>query len=293
MKRQRFGLGLLGVVVVGLVSCGVGENAEPPSVIPGELTPGKSRIAPLTGEAATAHAALRDRICGALERHPWEARTFTEAGGARASLRYRLFKPLTYSPTNAYPLVLFLHGGGAVRDFSDLLKCASPVFAFGPARFASAEEQTRHPAFVLVPWSGTRGWDEENTRLIIALIGALRREFSIDGRQLYVTGQSMGGYGAWRMITQHPEVFAAAVPVCGGGDPARASQARGVPVWAFHGSADTIVPPSGSREMVDALLQAGGQPIYWEYEGGTHAGAAERAYCEPRLTEWLFAQRKK
>jgi predicted peptidase len=293
MKRPRFELGMLGLVSFGLVACGVGENAEPPAVAPGKPTVGRTRIAPLGGQAAAAHAALRDRICAGLERLPWEARTFTKAGDPKASLRYRLFKPPAYSRTNADPLVLFPHGGGAVRDFDDLLQCASPVFAFGPARFASAEEQARHPAFVLVPWSGTRGWDEENARLILGLIGELRREFSIDPRRLYVTGQSMGGYGTWRMIMQHPDVFAAAVPVCGGGDPASASKAKQIPIWAFHGSADTIVPPSGTREMVEALLKAGGQPIYWEYDGGTHAGTAERAYCEPQLTEWLFAQRRK
>jgi predicted peptidase len=145
---------------------------------------------------------------------------------------------------------------------------------------------------VLVPWSGSRGWDEQNSRLILDLLASLRREFSIDAKRTYVTGQSMGGFGTWRMITQHPEMFAAAVPVCGGGTLADAPRAKAVPVWAFHGTADTIVSPANTREMITALIKAGGRPTYWEYEGGTHAKTAERAYCEPALLDWLFAQRQ-
>ena len=166
------------------------------------------------------------------------------------------------------------------------------MFAFGPARFVWAEEQARHPAFVLVPWSGGGSWDEHNERLLLSLLEALGREFPLDAKRFYVTGQSMGGFGAWRLITRHPEVFAAAVPVCGGGDPGDAPRARSVAVWAFHGTADSMVPVSSSREMVAALVRAGGTPRYWEYEGGTHARTAERAYCEPDLLEWLFAQRR-
>jgi predicted peptidase len=154
----------------------------------------------------------------------------------------------------------------------------------------SPDAQARHPAFVLVPWSGARGWDEENTRMIVALLGQLRREFPIDPKRVYVTGQSMGGYATWAMIARYPELFAAGIPVCGGGDTASAAKAKTVPVWAFHGSADSIVPATETRKMIDALRRAGGNPTYWEYLDDTHAGTAERAYCEPGLLDWLFAQ---
>jgi len=255
--------------------------------------PGTKAVPPLAGPAAADQAARCARICDALEKAVWEARTYSDAQAAGVSLRYRFFKPSNFTRSNSYPLVLFLHGGGAARSFDDLLKCSPPVFAFGPARFVSPEAQAKHPAFVVVPWSGGGGWEEPNTRLILGLLRALPREVPIDPKRIYVTGQSMGGFGTWRMITQHADVFAAGIPVCGGGDPADAPKARDVAVWAFHGTADGIVPPAASREMIAALIRAGGKPIYWEYDGGTHAKTAERAYCEPALLDWLFAQKKR
>ncbi|HWN96981.1 MAG TPA: prolyl oligopeptidase family serine peptidase, partial [Methylomirabilota bacterium] len=110
--------------------------------------------------------------------------------------------------------------------------------------------------------------------------------------RIYVTGQSMGGWGTWSVITAHPERFAAAIPICGGGDPNRAARAKEIPIWAFHGSADQVVPVRHTRQMIAALQKAGSKPIYWEYKDADHAATAERAYCEPELIEWLFAQSK-
>jgi predicted peptidase len=293
LPARRLALLPLGLCLATLASCGVSENPPPPAQGTSDKSvTGGILIPPLAGPAASNHAAFCLKICDAFEQAHLEARTYVDPKDAKESLRYRLFKPPSFEPGKTYPLVLFLHGGGATHSFDDLLKCASPVFAFGPARLVSPEEQARRPAFVVVPWSGGRGWGEENERLILATIEALRREFPLDAKRIYVTGQSMGGYGAWRMITKHPDLFAAGIPVCGGGDPADAPKARDVAVWTFHGTADTIVPVSETRGMVGALVRAGGKPIYWEYEGGTHAKTAERAYCEPSLLDWLFAQAK-
>jgi len=274
-----------------------GENARieassPPARIATKPVAGKTLVPRLTAQAATSQAEFCAAICDALPRVPMESGVFQDPDSPGKSMRYRLFKPTPLAPTNTYPLTVFLHGGGARRSFGDLLKCASPVFAFGPARLVAPAEQARHPAFVLVPWSGGRDWDDENTRLIVVLLDTLRLELPIDPKRLYVTGQSMGGYGTWRMITRHPDLFAAGVPVCGGGDPAAAPKAKDVSVWAFHGAADGIVPVSETRRIIDALLRAGSKPIYWEYESGTHAGTAKRAYCETGLLDWLFAQTK-
>jgi predicted peptidase len=253
-------------------------------------SPGTTLVPPLNSDALKNQAAFSVRICRALGRTAYETRAYTDPKVRREPLRYRLFKPSQLAATNALPLVVCLHGGGATQDFEQLLKCASPVFSFGPARFVSAGEQERHPAFVLVPWSGMDGWDENNLHLIAELIGSLRLEFLIDPKRLYVTGQSMGGFGTWRMIEKYSELFAAAIPVCGGGDPALARNAKKVAIWAFHGSKDGIVPVVETRRMIAALERAGGTPIYWEYQGATHADTTERAYCEPRLLDWLFAQ---
>jgi predicted peptidase len=247
---------------------------------------------PLHGEAAKNQATFSARICEELGRMASEARVYTDPKVRAEPLRYRLFKPTPLASTNFYPLVICLHGGGATADFNQLLKCSSPIFAFGPARFVSPGEQARHPCFVLVPWSGANGWDDVNIQLIVGLIGVLRAEFPIAPKRIYVTGQSMGGYGTWRIIGQYAPLFAAAVPVCGGGDPALAPKIARVAIWAFHGSKDGIVPVSETRSMIAAVHRAGGEPIYWEYEGGTHADTAERAYSEPELVDWLFSQVK-
>jgi predicted peptidase len=166
----------------------------------------------------------------------------------------------------------------------------NPGFAYGIGRLVSPDTQSKHPAFVVVPWSAGSGWDAGNIRLVMGILDSVRAEFKIDPKRLYLTGQSMGGSGTWAMLAVHPNIFAAAIPICGWGEPATAKKIKDIPVWALHGNADTIMPVAGSRGMVKALLEAGGKPIYWEYDGATHALTAERAYCEPLLIDWLFDQ---
>ena len=288
---------LLLVCLNGLASPGSAESAGIEThVAPGSSgskpVSGRTVIPRMTSQAATNQARVCAELCDMLPRVTLESAAYHDPKSPGKSLRYRLFTPGPLVPARTYPLALFLHGGGARQSFGDLLKCSSPVFSFGAARLVAPGEQARHPAFVLVPWSGGGSWDENTTPLLLALLDALCRELPIDSKRLYVTGQSMGGYGTWRMITEHPDVFAAGIPVCGGGDTAAAPKAKHVPVWAFHGSADGLVAVSETRRMIDALLRVGGKPIYWEYDGGTHAGTAERAYCEAELLDWLFTQSK-
>jgi predicted peptidase len=100
----------------------------------------------------------------------------------------------------------------------------------------------------------------------------------------------MGGFGAWQIITAHSRLFAAAFPICGGGDPGKAARLAKMPIWAFHGAEDDVVNPNLSRDMIQAIKEAGGTPLYTEYPGVGHA-SWERAFKEPELLEWLFAQR--
>jgi predicted peptidase len=101
----------------------------------------------------------------------------------------------------------------------------------------------------------------------------------------------MGGSGSWYMAMQRPDRFAAAVPVCGGGNTAKAAALRSLPIWNFHGTDDTTVPVKFSRAMVEAVRAAGGKPLHTEYEGVRH-NSWEWAYTEPALPDWLFAQHK-
>ena len=216
---------------------------------------------------------------------------FTESKPPGESLRYLLFKPANTN-TAALPLVLSLHGGGPARQFEHLLEPYAPGFAYGLGRLVAPETQREHPSYVVAPWSDNSGWDEDRQRLVLLLLDALAAEFKIDSNRVYVTGQSMGGWGTWRIIAADPQRFAAAIPICGGGEPSNAPRAKHVPIWAFHGSGDQVVPVHYTRDMIFALRRVGANPIYWEYKDATHADTAERAYCEPELMSWLFAQRR-
>ena len=127
---------------------------------------------------------------------------------------------------------------------------------------------------------------------VLGMLAGLRKEFSIDAGRLYVGGLSMGGYGTWDVIMRHPKMFAAAFPICGGGDVSEAGRIADLPIWNFHGDADGAVPVDRSRKMVAALKKAGSTKIrYSEYPGVGH-NSWERASVEAELIPWLFSQKR-
>jgi len=229
----------------------------------------------------------------------YEAREYADADGAK--LRYRLLKPKEYDPQTKYPLVLFLHGAGERGD--DNVR----QLVHGMNDFASDEIMAKYPCFVVAPqcpreqkwvdvnWSAPGhempGEAAEPLRLTMDAIAALEKEFSIDSARIYVTGLSMGGYGSWDAIARYPDRFAAAAPICGGGDPARADKFAKLPVWAFHGGKDGVVKPQRSREMIEAITAAGGTPKYTEYPNAGH-DSWTATYKDPEFYAWLFAQRR-
>ena len=228
----------------------------------------------------------------------YEAREFS-AGSAK--LNYRLLQPANLEAGKKYPLVVFLHGAGERGDDNKAqLKHGAPAFA-------KPDVREKFPCFVFAPqcpkdqtWSAVKGWTDAESfqdepkpamKLVLGALDALTKEFAIDPDRIYVTGLSMGGYGSWDLISRQPEKFAAAIPVCGGGDKDKAAVAKGVPVWAFHGLADDVVSPARSQEMVTALRAAGGSAVLTEYPGVAH-DSWTFAYSEPNLLPWLFAQRR-
>ena len=209
---------------------------------------------------------------------------------------YRLFVPKAYDKASKYPLVLWLHGAGAVG--SDNFRQISGDQIMGTRTWTRPEVQAKYPAFVLVPqtlgsWSISGGDVElpQGLTLVLEILESLKAEFSIDPQRLYVAGQSMGGNGAWLLITVRPDLFAAAIPLCGGGDPTRAAAIAKMPVWAFHGDRDLSIPVSESRKMIQALRKAGGKPRYTEYRRVGH-DVWLTAFKEPELVDWVFAQRR-
>jgi len=217
---------------------------------------------------------------------------------------YRLFRPQTPA---RLPLVVYLHGSGGQGDDNEKQLALGNVF--GTRVWLLPENQKRFPCYVVVPQTD-RGWIRydpgalangvakaipglgEGARLALEIVDGLRREFPIDDRRIYVTGQSMGGGGVWNMLTYGRPSFAAAVSCCGS-VPASADGAGSIetPLWAFHGDADQTVPVSVSRERIAVRRKAGGRPLYTEYAGVGH-NVWEWAFTEPDLVPWIFGQHR-
>lgn len=237
------------------------------------------------------------------EPEPWrEGRIAVAVEGATREYPYRLLTPPPSPEDPLYPLVVFLHGAGE-RGSDNVRQLAH----FG-RRIAGAEYRERFPCFVLalqcprgeqwvdVPWNArvSPAQPEQPARSMQAVIAALQelmREHPIDPDCVYLTGLSMGGYGAWDLATRQPDWFAAVVPICGGGDVRAASRLCGVPVWAWHGAADRAVPVARSREMVEAIRAAGGEPRFSELAGVGH-DSWSAAYASDGALPWLFEQRR-
>ncbi|MDZ7373208.1 MAG: alpha/beta hydrolase-fold protein [candidate division KSB1 bacterium] len=225
-------------------------------------------------------------------------RVYTSRDGM--GLPYRLWIPSAYDSLSKCPLILFLHGAGE-RGSDNEAQLKND-------EFLSLIVDPGHPAILVAPqcpadmwWSKIefdrnrpQGFSEEPTvpmRLTIELLDTLEKEFRIDPERRYVTGLSMGGYGTFDLLVRRPGYFAAAVPICGGGDSSRARLIADVAIWVFHGAQDPLVPVERSRAMVAALRRVGASVRYTEYPDVGH-DAWKRAYLEPELRSWLFQQKR-
>lgn len=215
----------------------------------------------------------------------------------RDTLPYRFLKPVNPGVKNSYPLIIFLHGAGERgNDNENQIKHITEL-VLDPVN------RGKYPCYVLAPqcpkkqlWAehhGDGSMKKEPTmpmKLLIELISKVSKEFPIDPERIYVTGLSMGGYGTWDLLARFPNKFAAGVPICGGGDIRTASAIKHIPIWAFHGAKDNVVPPRQSRAMIKALQEAGASPGYTEYPDIEH-NSWVWAYREPHLLPWLFQQK--
>lgn len=207
-----------------------------------------------------------------------------------SKLVYYLMTPRRYDAKRKYALVLALHGRGGNSTAADIL--------------GRDEFREMYPCFVLAPvsprpfsWASPRGSARGGkTRslkmpAVIQALEALQEEVAVDADRIYVTGQSMGGFGSFGAVAARPELFAAAVPICGGWAPGEAKAMARVPFWIFHGADDKVVPVSSSQRMVKALKVAGARPKYTEYPGVKH-NSWMKAYQSRELWKWMFEQRR-
>lgn len=180
-----------------------------------------------------------------------------------------------------WPLLVFLHGSGECG--SDL----EAVLRNGPPKHAAMGR--RYPLVLVSPQQPEeRDWDP--TQLHALMLG-LQQRFYVDPRRTLATGLSLGGHGVWNWGSTYPGDLAAAAPVCGYGDPSKVAAMRKVPVRAYHGDADDVVPVAEQQACVDALRRAGGQVTFTVYPGVNH-GSWIPAYDDPGLLPWLLAQRQ-
>lgn len=210
-------------------------------------------------------------------------------GGSRFVLRYRRMRPDSTGDGGPWPLVVFLHGAGERgNDNVEQLR-------YLPEVMLQPEFHRRFPCFLVAPQcpQGRQWTDTDVLDAVSAMIAQeLQRNPSIDRQRVYLTGLSMGGFGCWKLAARQPELFAAVVPICSGGDPLQAPRLIHVPVWAVHGEADDVVPAEQSRRMVQAIRDAGGHPLYSELKAIAHDSWTP-AYNDPKgVLDWMFRQRR-
>jgi predicted peptidase len=224
------------------------------------------------------------------------------AGGE--TLRYAVYVPREFDAARRWPLVLSLHGQGecGTDGLRQLTQGLSQAILAAPQEW---------PVIALFPQKPDpeREWEEYEPALM-ALVEAARARWPIDPDRVYLTGLSQGGHGAWVLGARHAELWAAVVPVCGyvaarEGDPRAvlpggayngspgelAKSLRTLPIWAFHGVADSIVPVAETESMIAALVTAGGNPKLTLFPGVDH-GSWDPAYRDSGLSAWLLAQRR-
>ena len=214
------------------------------------------------------------------------AQEYTDTAGI--VLPYRIYVPEGYDAAEQYPLVLYLHGSGERGSDNRAQTSKNSVMQ----TLLGEENLEKYPCIVLAPQCPEeRWWGDENIPALMGLLEQMKADYSVDANRIYITGISMGGYGTWKMLEEYPFYFAAAVPICGGGEPGLAPLFRKVPIWVFHGAKDSVVSPQSSRDMVEALQKADGDVKYTEYPRVNH-NSWEKAYREAELFPWLFAQQK-
>lgn len=195
---------------------------------------------------------------------------------------YLLFKSKSQQAVKdgKYPLMIFLHGSGERGEDLELVK------KHGPPKIVETDDS--FPFYLISPqMPANASWKPER---IMACIEEVLESNPIDRSRIYLTGLSMGGYGTWRTAFAYPDFFAALAPICGGDeqDAEKVALIKDVPVWAFHGDADMVVPEKGTAAIIAALKQVNSQTKYTVYPGVGH-DSWTATYDNPDLYKWMLS----
>ena len=221
------------------------------------------------------------------------------------TLGYRVLTPENILPGVKYPLVLFLHGAGERGNDN------ARQLIHGGGQFLNPVNREKYPCYVLVPqcpedayWAydirpGSFDFNEmeapeeptEQIKAVKALVDKYLSLDSVDPSRVYVMGLSMGGMATYDMVIRYPDLFAAAVPICGVVNVNRFKEAPKASMWIAHGDADTTVPTEGSRAAYRRLRELGATPKYTEFVGCGHNSWAP-LWNLPEFLPWLFSQHK-
>jgi predicted peptidase len=216
-------------------------------------------------------------------------------------LPYILVEPLQIEDSELYPLVVCLHGAGGRGNDNSGKGCQ----AYNVLK--RKKYRKKYPSYLLVPqcpkgqqWVDTLwrlgNYSIDNIEIsdeldfVLQLIDSVSKNHPIDKNRIYITGQSMGGFGTWDLILRKPDLFACAIPVCGGGDTSKVNRIKTLPVWMFHGSEDQVIPVNASREMFRNLKKLNNKVRYTEFEGVKH-GSWIPAWQNEKLIKWMFQQK--
>lgn len=219
---------------------------------------------------------------------------------------YVVYLPRDYDPSRAWPVILSLHGSG---ERGTEPQRATQIGVAGAIR----HDPVLVPSIVVFPIAPEESrWLDAPAESAMRALDRTIDEFHVDRRRVYVTGLSMGGYGAIHLALAHPDRFAAMVVVCGGLLPHPATTAvlqspltaggddpyvvaaqalKQIPIWLFHGADDPVIPADESRRLAEALRSAGADVHYTEYPATGH-NSWDKAYADRAMWTWLFAQRR-
>jgi predicted peptidase len=198
--------------------------------------------------------------------------------------QYLLFLPESYGQKKQrWPLILFLHGAGERGDDLNLVK------KHGPPKIV--EQRKDFPFIVVSPQCPAGDWWTDKNEVLINLLDDVVARCDVDRGRIYLTGLSMGGFGTWALASAYPDRFAAIAPICGGGKVFMADKLKDVPVWAFHGAKDPLVPLKESEDMVNAIKARGGDAKLTVYPDAGHDSWTE-TYNNQQLYDWFLQHRK-
>ena len=229
----------------------------------------------------------------------FEPLSFTASDGT--TLPYRLYVPYHYDNTKEYPVLLFLHGAGerGTNNTGNIYHMFKELFLLENSPFWDciivAPQCPEGQQWVDTPWAkGEYSVDEvpesNELKAVLELLQTVENEFPTDKDRYYVMGLSMGGFGTWDIIMRHSDIFAAAVPICGGGDSTQAEKLIDMPIYTLHCKDDKDVPFLGTRVMIVALNAYGSTVLKYEELSGYGHNVWGYASKKAEIWTWLFEQ---